>query len=84
MILLLQVATFSLWSVGAGARVGALGFQHVGGFWIAGGIVGMIFAAFGGDPTKESSNSAAFWGMALNGGFLVILGFLYVASFVHD
>ena len=72
-----------MWSVGP-TRAGALGFQHVAGFWIAGGAVGMIFAALGGDPTKESSYSAAFWGMALNGGFLAILGFLYMAMWVHD
>lgn len=70
----------------AGAlRSGAVSFRHFAQFWVASALVGLICAMLGdGGLTKQRSVSLGVLGFVLNGGFLALLGILYMASVMHD
>ena len=64
---------------------GAVSFRHLAQVWIANASVGLTCAVLGGgNLTRQPSASPGVLGFVLNGGFLAILGVLYVMSFVHD
>ena len=68
-----------------GVRPGSIGFEHLALIWCAVAVAGGVCAFIaGGDPGKHSIGSAQFLALLLNAGFLMILGFFYVVSFVHD
>ena len=70
---------------GGAIKSGSVSFRHLAQFWIASASVGLICAMLGGgDLTRQPSTSLGVLGFVLNGGFLALLGILYMASFVHN
>lgn len=70
---------------GGVVRSGAVSFRHLAQFWVASALVGLICAMLGdGGLTKQRSVSPGVLGFVLNGGFLALLGILYMASLMHD
>jgi hypothetical protein len=63
---------------------GTLTFQHLTRVWIAAAAVGIACAFLGGGrPIMKPTSAAQFWALALNGAFLLLLGFLHLVATAH-
>jgi hypothetical protein len=63
---------------------GTLTFQHLTWVWIATAAVGIVCAFLGGGrPIMKPTSAAQFWALALNGAFLLLLGFLHLVGVAH-
>jgi hypothetical protein len=87
LMVLAQVACLALIFCG-GVRSGMVTFQHLSQIWIASAVAGLACAIVGDGVSRQpsvsvSTVSTGAVGIVLNAGFLLLLGVLHMALWMH-